>query len=64
MPMLILSIGLATQRLMLVTGPNPYDWTKSLSEYISQNVLEFTPSISGNNNQPPDTGPLVADRSL
>ena len=41
--LILVPIGLATQRLILVTGPNPYDWTKSLSEnYISQNVLEFT----------------------
>ena len=41
--LILIPIGLATQRLILVTGPNPYDWTKSLSEnYISQNVLEFT----------------------
>ena len=41
--LILIPIGLATQRLVLVTGPNPYDWTKSLSEnYISQNVLEFT----------------------
>ena len=41
--LILIPIGLATQRLILVTGPNPFDWTKSLSEnYISQNVLEFT----------------------
>ncbi len=41
--LILVPICLATQRLILVTGTNPYDWTKSLSEnYISQNVLEFT----------------------
>lgn len=41
--LILIPIGLATQRLVLVTGHSPYDWVKSLDEnYISQNVLEFT----------------------